>query len=186
MDFLVIDDDKTFRDATCFLIEEAGHYAEGVDTGQLGLSWLKEDKWDVVLLDVNLGQENGLDVLVEIQKQFPLVPVIVFTAQGSVKIAVEAMRRGAVDFLEKPFQREQFTTVLARVQRLNQMGRRIERLEQEVTEIKTQGLEPIFDFSTPAMQEVMDILLRAARTPRLHFDPRRKRHGEKRRRAGRP
>ena len=164
MDFLVIDDDKTFRDATCFLIEEASHYAEGVASGQLGLNWLKEDKWDAVLLDVNLGNENGLDVLVEIQKQFPKLPVVMFTAQGSVKTAVEAMRRGAADFLEKPFQREQFMTVLARLQRLNQMSRRIERLEQEVTEIKTQGFEPIFDFSTLAMQEAMDILMRAAKT----------------------
>ena len=165
MDFLIIDDDKTFRDATCFLIEEAGHYAEGVESGQLGLNWLKEDKWDAVLLDVNLGRENGLDVLMEIQKQFPQIPVVMFTAQGSVKVAVEAMRRGAVDFLEKPFQREQFMTVLARLQRLSQMSRRIERLEQEVTETRSQSLEPIFDFTTAAMQEIMDILLRASRTP---------------------
>ena len=165
MDFLVIDDDKTFRDATCFLIEEAGHYAEGVESGQLGLEWLKEDKWDAVLLDVFLGRENGLDVLVEIQKQFPQVPVVIFTAQGSVKNAVEAMRRGAADFLEKPFQREQFTTVLARLQRLRQMGQRIERLEQVVTENRAQSLEPIFDFTTPVMQEAMDVLMRAAKTP---------------------
>ena len=164
MDFLVIDDDKTFRDATCLLIEEAGHYAEGVESGRLGLDWLKEDKWDAVLLDVNLGQENGLDLLVEIQKQFPQIPVVMLTADGSVKTAVEAMRRGAMDFLEKPFQREQFLTVLARLQRLNQMSRRIERLEQEVSETKAQSLEPIFDFTTPAMQEVMDVLRRAAKT----------------------
>ena len=165
MDFLIIDDDKTFRDASCFLIEEAGHYAEGVESGQLGMAWLKEDKWDAVLLDVNLGRENGLDVLTELQKQFPQLPVIMFTAQGSVKVAVEAMRRGAVDFLEKPFQREQFIAVLARLQRLSQMSRRIERLEQEATESKAQRLEPIFDFTTPTMQEVMDVLLRAAKTP---------------------
>ena len=165
MDFLVIDDDKTFRDATCLLIEEAGHYAEGVESGQLGLVWLKEDPWDAVLLDVHLGQENGLDVLVEIQKQFPQIPVALFTAQGSVKIAVEAMRRGAVDFLEKPFQREHFVALLARLQRLSQMSRRIERLEQQAGENKAQNLEPIFDFTTPVMREVMEVLLRAAKTP---------------------
>lgn len=165
MDFLVVDDDKTFRDATCFLIEEAGHYAEGAESGTVGLETLKQDKFDAVLLDVNLGAENGLDVLLEIQKQFPQIPVVMFTAQGSIKIAVEAMRRGAVDFLEKPFQREQFLTVLARLQRLNQMGRRIERLEQEVAETRAQTMEPIFDFSTPALREVMDVLVRAAKTP---------------------
>jgi NtrC-family two-component system response regulator AlgB len=165
MDFLVIDDDKTFRDATCFLIEEAGHYAEGVPSGQLGLTWLQEDQWDAVLLDFNLGQENGLDVMTEILKQHPQIPVVMFTAQGSVKVAVEAMRRGAVDFLEKPFQREQFTTVLGRLQRLRQLGQRIEKLEQQVTETAAQNLEPIFDFTSPVMREVMDVLMRAAKTP---------------------
>jgi NtrC-family two-component system response regulator AlgB len=165
MDFLVIDDDKTFRDATCFLIEEAGHYAEGVDSGALGMAWLKDDKWDAVLLDLNLGGENGLDVLTEIQKQFPQIPVVMFTAQGGVKNAVEAMRRGAVDFLEKPFQREQFLTVLARLQRLRQMSQRIERLEQEVTETKARSFDPLFDFTTPVMREVMEILSRSAKTP---------------------
>ncbi|MGH7989283.1 MAG: sigma-54-dependent transcriptional regulator, partial [Limisphaerales bacterium] len=165
MDFLVIDDDKTFRDATCFLIEEAGHYAEGVDSGELGLTWLKEDKFDAVLLDLNLGSEDGLEVLTEIQKRKPQIPVVMFTAQGNIKVAVEAMRRGAVDFLEKPFQREQFTTVLARLQRLGQMSRKIEELEQQVTETRAQSLEPIFDFTTPAIRDVMDVLLRAAKTP---------------------
>jgi two-component system, NtrC family, response regulator AlgB len=98
MDFLVIDDDKTFRDATCFLIEEAGHYAEGVESGQLGLNWLKEDKWDAVLLDVNLGRENGLDVLVETQKQFPAAAVVMFAEQANGEDSVPA---GALISLEK-------------------------------------------------------------------------------------
>jgi len=165
MDFLIIDDDKTFRDATCFLIEDTEHYAEALESGKAALETLKAEKFDAVLLDVNLGSENGLDVLIEIQKLHPNLPVVMFTAQGSVKTAVEAMRRGAVDFLEKPFQREQFLTVLARLQRLRQLGQRIETLEREVTESKARSLEPIFDFTTPAMREAMEVLLRAAKTP---------------------
>ena len=165
MDFLIVDDDKTFRDATCFLIEEEGHYAEGAASGEQSLATLKEDKFDSVLLDLNLGHENGLDVLTEILKARPNLPVVMFTAQGSVKAAVEAMRRGAVDFLEKPFQREHFITVLARLQRFHQLGQRIERLEHEVKDTKSQTVEPILDFNTPRMREVMDVLLRAAPTP---------------------
>jgi NtrC-family two-component system response regulator AlgB len=165
MDFLVIDDDKTFRDATCFLIEDEGHYAEGVDSGQIGMAWLKDEKYDAVLLDMNLGSESGLDILAQIQKQNPQIPVVIITAQGSIQTAVEAMRRGASDFLEKPFQREQFLTVLARIQRLGKMGQQIKRLEQEVTETRAQSLEPIFDFSNPAIRNAMDILMRAAATP---------------------
>ena len=69
MDFLVIDDDKTFRDATCLLIEDEGHYAQPAASGAVGLETLKEDPFDAVLLDVNLGEENGLDVLQQILKK---------------------------------------------------------------------------------------------------------------------
>ncbi len=165
MDFLVIDDDKTFRDATCLLIDGEGHYAQGVCSGELGLTELKEGKFDSVLLDLNLGPEKGLDILDQIHKLQPNLPVIIFTAQGSVKNAVEAMRRGAVDFLEKPFTRGQFHLVLARVQRFHQLNQNIERLEREVQESNAQSPEILLDSSTPLMREMMDTLLRAAKTP---------------------
>jgi two-component system, NtrC family, response regulator AlgB len=165
MDFLVIDDDKTFRDATCLLIDTEGHYAEAARSGELGLIELKEGKFDAVLLDLNLGAEKGLDTLEQILKRQPNLPVIIFTAQGSVKNAVEAMRRGAVDFLEKPFTREQFHLVLARVQRFHQLNQNIERLEREIKDSHAQSPEILLDSSTPVMKEVMETLLRAAKTP---------------------
>lgn len=165
MDFLVIDDDKAFREATCFLIEDDGHYAEGVESGQLARQRLKEDKFDVALLDLNLGNESGLDVLEELGKAHPTLPIVMFTAAGSVRTAVEAMRRGAQDYLEKPFTREQFHTVLARLQRFRQLGQKVERLEEEVRETRSQSPEALFDHSTPVMQETMETLFRAASTP---------------------
>jgi two-component system, NtrC family, response regulator AlgB len=165
MNFLIIDDDKTFRDAASLTIESAGHYAESAGTGTDALAVLKREKFDAVLLDVHLESESGLEVLPQIQEQNPGLPVIMFTAEGNVKTAVEAMRRGAVDFLEKPFHREQFLAVLARLQRFRQMGQRIEHLEREVTESKAKSPEPIFNFSTPGMREAMDVLLRAAKAP---------------------
>ena len=165
MEFLVIDDDKTFRDATCLLIDSEGHYAQGAYSGELGIAELKEGKFDSVLLDLNLGPEKGLDVLEQIRKVQPNLPVVIFTAQGSVKNAVEAMRRGAVDFLEKPFTREQFHLVLARVQRFNELKQNIERLEWQVKDSNAQSPEPLLDSNTPLMTEVMDTLLRAAKSP---------------------
>jgi NtrC-family two-component system response regulator AlgB len=165
MDFLVIDDDKTFRDATCLLIDSEGHYAEAARSGESGLIELKEGKFDAVLLDLNLGAENGLDILEQILKRQPNLPVIIFTAQGSVKNAVEAMRRGAVDFLEKPFTREQFHLVLARVQRFHQLNQNIERLEREIKDSNAQSPEILLDSNAPLVKEVMDTLLRAAKTP---------------------
>ena len=165
MDFLIVDDDKTFRDATCLLVEDEGHYAQPAANGEAAHANLKEDRFDAVLLDVNLGRENGLDLLDQILKAQPNLPVVMFTAQGTVKTAVEAMRRGALDFLEKPFTREQMHTVLARLRRFNEMSQNIERLEQEVKETKSQNPELLLDFATPAMRQIMEVLLRAAKTP---------------------
>jgi NtrC-family two-component system response regulator AlgB len=165
MDFLVIDDDKTFRDATCLLIDGEGHYAEAACSGALGLTELEEGKFDAVLLDLNLGPEKGLDILKQILDRQPNLPVIISTAQGSVKNAVEAMRRGAVDFLEKPFTREQFHLVLARLQRVHQDKQKIERLEREVNDSNAQSPEILLESSTPLVTKVMDTLLRAAKTP---------------------
>jgi two-component system, NtrC family, response regulator AlgB len=165
MDFLVIDDDKTFRDATCYLIENEGHYAQPASSGEAALANLRENDFDAALLDVNLGPESGLDLLPQILRNHPNLPVIVFTAQGTVNTAVEAMRRGALDFLEKPFTREQFHRVVARMQRFNQMSQSIERLEHEVKESKSQNPELLLDFATPCMKEIMAVLEKAARTP---------------------
>src|ERR1044071_1793476 len=165
MDFLVIDDDKTFRDATCLLIDREGHYGESAASGSLALELLNKEKFDVVLLDLNLGEEQGLDILEQILKVRPNLPVIIFTAQGSVKDAVEAMRRGAVDFLEKPFSRERFHVVLARVRRFHELSRSIERLELEVKESNAQSPELLLDSAMPVMSQLIDTLLRAAKTP---------------------
>src|SRR5579883_2286889 len=152
MNFLVVDDDKIFREATCLLIEDEGHYAESAANGEVALACIREDNFDVVLLDLNLGRENGLTLLPQILKQRPNLPVVMFSAQGSVKTAVQALHLGAVDFLEKPFTRAQFHAVLARLQKFSQMGIQIERLEQEVKDRQAQSPEPLFDFETPAMK----------------------------------
>jgi len=165
MEFLIIDDDKTFRDATCLLIENEDHFAQPASSGEAALVNLKENDFDAVLLDVNLGAESGLDLLPQIIRNNPNLPVVVFTAQGTVNTAVEAMRRGALDFLEKPFTREQFHRVVARMQRFNQMSQSIERLEREVKETKSQSPELLLDFTTPRMKEIMTVLEKAARSP---------------------
>ena len=82
MDFLVIDDDKAFRDATCLLMEDEGHYAQPAGSSEAALLLLKEESFDAVLLDLNLGPEKGLDLLPQILRLNPTLPVVLCTAQG--------------------------------------------------------------------------------------------------------
>ncbi len=162
MDFLVIDDEKVMRDAACTLIDDEGHYADPASDGPTALMRLKEERYDAILLDLHLQRESGLDLLDKITKERPGIPVVMITAQGGINSAVEAMRRGAIDFLEKPFTRQQFLTVLARVQRFRQLGQKIEGLESRVRDERAEMPAMVFEFETPAMRELMDLLFRAA------------------------
>lgn len=163
MDFLVIDDDRAFCEATCLLIEGEGHYVESAGTPELALDSLRTGKFDAALLDLHLGQHSGLTLLPEIVKLRPNMPVVMFSADGTVKTAVQALHHGAVDFLEKPFTREQFHIVHARIRRFAEMSHKIEKLEEGIKE--AQEPEAFIDFETPARKALADVLRLAAKSP---------------------
>jgi NtrC-family two-component system response regulator AlgB len=123
---------------------------------------LRGSNYDLVLLDVNLGADSGLEVLNDLHRRHPNVPVVVFTAAATVEVAVEAMRLGALDFLEKPFGPEHLAIVLARVQKHRQLATQVVELQ---TQVASHTPEPIFESETPAMVEVLDVLFRVAATP---------------------
>ena len=163
MDFLVIDDDRTFCEATCLLIEGEGHYVESASTAESALDCLCAGKFDATLLDLHLGRQSGLTLLPEIVKLRPNMPVVMFSADATVKTAVQALHQGAMDFLEKPFTREQFHVVLARIRRFTEMSRKIEQLEEEMKESQAQAPDALVDFETPTMRRLADVLRRAAK-----------------------
>jgi NtrC-family two-component system response regulator AlgB len=126
------------------------------------LQALKDSAFDLVLLDVHLADEDGLQLMTEIQKLHPNIPIVVFTAAATVASAVDAMRKGALDFLEKPFTREQFGLVLARIQKHHKLVERVVELQQQVA---TQTPEPVFESSNPTVRALFETLFRAASTP---------------------
>jgi NtrC-family two-component system response regulator AlgB len=165
MNFLVVDDSSSFRDAVCLLIEEEGHNVESAATSEAAFDSLQEGKFDAVFLDLHLGKQSGLALLPSIHENWPNQPVVVISAQGTIKTAVQAIQHGAMDFLEKPFTREQFHAVVARVRRFGELGRKIEKLEEQVKESRAQAPVAMVDFETPSMKAVMDVLGRVAKSP---------------------
>ncbi|MBL9167093.1 MAG: sigma-54-dependent Fis family transcriptional regulator [Verrucomicrobiales bacterium] len=164
MDLLVIDRDKTFREATCDLLQQRGHRAQGLEAPRLGFPDTLE-KCDGAILDVQSGESDGLDLLVTMQRKLPKVRVVAACVHANVAVAVEAMRRGAVDFVEKPLEKEHFLSVIA-------------RLENEVQEVQSPKAPPLqrqhvraaegeldFDFHSPPMRELHELVVQAAPTP---------------------
>lgn len=112
---LVVDDDAGIRQSLRLCLETGGGRAFGVATASGALEALERSNFDVVLLDLWLGAESGLDLIPEILKRRPGVAIIVVTAFATLETAVHAMRIGAVDYLPKPFTPEQVRHSVRRV-----------------------------------------------------------------------
>ena len=125
---------------------------------------LASEFYDAVLIDLNYtrdttsGQE-GLDLLSEIVAQDSSMPVIVMTAWGNVGLAVEAMRRGARDFIQKPWENERLLAILRTQVELHRALQRTQQLEAEARLFRAEG-RPEFIASAPSMQPVLQMIAR--------------------------
>lgn len=161
MDILIVDDEASIRRATSLALDAAGHYVETAENGAVALQSLKESSFDLVLLDLYLGEESGLQLLETIRREHPEVHVVIFTANATIPNAVEATRLGAVDFLEKPFSPDQLRQALKRIATLKNLERRVQELTTEVRS----NLPPADVMSkNPGLMKQIDVLFRAADT----------------------
>src|SRR3990172_3856298 len=109
---LVIDDEPILRDSLRVALETSGYDVLTARTGEEGLDLSQRENPDLVLLDHWLPGMNGDEVLRRIKEMNPDIPVIVMTAQGSIELAVNAMKMGAFDFLIKPFELDQIEALV--------------------------------------------------------------------------
>lgn len=169
MDILIIDDEQSIRRTTSIAIEAEGHYTETADSARIAEMKLKEEDYDLVFLDLRLGDDNGMDILRGVVKHKPHISVVIFTAHASIETAVEATREGAFDYLEKPFTPDQLRAILLKAEKAKKTQKKIVTLETQVEELKTEAVSsaPPANFTSeePAMQETLDTLFRAAATP---------------------
>jgi len=133
---LAADDQRDILQALELLLKPEGYEVDSVQSPVLAREALARGTYDAVLIDLNYtrdttsGQE-GLDLLSEIVALDSVLPVIVMTAWGNVELAVEAMRRGARDFIQKPWENERLISILRTQVELRRALLQAERLEAE-------------------------------------------------------
>lgn len=109
---LIIDDEATFRNSLRAGLEDTGYYVDAAGDGESGMELLTTMKYELVLLDIRLPGKNGIELLKEIKIRFPETVVILMTAYGDTKSTVKAIKEGAFDYLNKPFDLEEVITCL--------------------------------------------------------------------------
>ena len=161
---LVADDQKDVREALRLLFKGEGFRTEAVDSPAGALAALEQSEFDVVLMDLNYARDTtsgdeGLDLLKRIQTLDPAMPVVVMTAWSSVELAVDAMRRGARDFVQKPWDNARLLATIRTQADLSRALRRGQRLEAENEMLRDEGGTRLVAES-PAMRPVQEMIER--------------------------
>lgn len=161
---LVADDQPDVREALRLLLKGEGFETDAVASPTALLASLDTREFDAVLMDLNYARDTtsgqeGLDLLTEIRTRDSSLPVIVMTAWGSLNLAVEAMRRGAKDFIQKPWENARLLAILRTQIELAHAIRQSVRLEAENRLLRAEG-RPMFIAESAVMRPVLDLISR--------------------------
>jgi DNA-binding NtrC family response regulator len=158
---LVVDDEADVAYSFQRVLAEEPVVVVGVTSGSEGLKRLKKESYDLVLLDVRIGTEHGIEIFRQIRKEHPKQLVIVMTAHGTAQTAIEAMKLGAFDYILKPFDVPELLSILRRALQTAASMRELVPAEGKSSgEEKSPGLIG----ASPAMQKIYKLVGQVARS----------------------
>ncbi len=128
---LVVDDEKVIRDGCSLILKPEGYRVATAENGQQALDILSQEPVHVVLCDLKMPVMGALEVLEKMGVQYPDIPVIIITGHGTVDDAVECMKKGAYDFVTKPFRLEHLTLCVRRALEKQRLASQARELEEE-------------------------------------------------------
>ena len=156
---LVIDDEPSVTDALRFVLTDRGHHVDSAHNGADAKEFLKGTPYDLVFTDIRLPDTSGIDLLTLIKSDTPNTEVIVMTAHGSLDVTIEAIKRGAFYFIEKPFTTQQVTALIER-------ALQFEAIKRENRSLKSALMGDGDDFGIigrdPKMRQIHSIIRTAA------------------------
>lgn len=160
LDILVVDDERDIRELVAGVLEDEGYSARTAPDSDAALSAIAERRPSLVLLDVWLtgSKLDGLDLLDVIKSRDPSLPVIIISGHGNIDTAVAAIRRGAVDFIEKPFEADRLALMVERATETDRLRRENETLKAR------QGRDDELNGTSSAINAVRATLKRVAQT----------------------
>lgn len=166
---LVIDDNDTLREGVAQVITKMGHEVFKASGGAQGLKIFKEQSIDFTITDLKMDNVTGMDVLRTIRKRDEEALVMIITGHATVKIAVEAMKVGSFDFIEKPFPPDLLRAKVEKAIKVGEMRRQVEKLEAHNEALRDE-VSGKYDFSTEivgdseAMRRIFTTVRKVART----------------------
>ncbi|MGE0787676.1 MAG: sigma-54-dependent transcriptional regulator [Sandaracinaceae bacterium] len=160
---LVVDDDRAVGTVLTGLLRQAGHQASYVDSAEEALARVSSRPIDVIVTDLRMPSMDGMELLERLRERAPGIPVIMLTAHGTVETAVEAMKKGAADFLNKPFDRDEVLFTIDKALRTSRHAAEQPEAPPPAEAVDESG-EVRWLGDSDAMKETGELIARAAKT----------------------
>ena len=157
---LVVEDDIDIATVLRDRLQSMGHDVRTAGDGMAALDALQQATPGLLFLDIELPKLNGMEVLKRVRKEWPDLPVIVMTAHGTIQRAVEAMKEGAADFVTKPFDTGQLSTVIAKALERKELNGEVGRLLGDISHDIKNLLQPVVSGTWLLESEIKDIFHR--------------------------
>ena len=156
---LVVDDERSISDALGMILTQLGHHVDSAKSIKEATELLKGSPYDLIFMDLRLPDGSGIDLLTHVKNDTPYTEVVVMTAHGSLEITIEAIKRGAFYYLEKPFTPHQVTTLIER-------ALQFEAIKRENRSLKNAIVSDSDDFGIigrhPKMRQIHAVIRTAA------------------------
>jgi DNA-binding NtrC family response regulator len=157
---LVVDDEEAIRDSLDVVLRFEHHDVALAKDGKEGLEALREQPdTDLVFLDIKMPGRDGLEVLGDISSDHPDVPVVMISGHGTIETALEATRRGAFDFLEKPLDRDRVLLTVRNAHQMRRLRGENEKLRERLSQISREMIG-----GSPALEDVRTVITKVAPT----------------------
>ena len=152
---LVVDDEQSLRELLTIMLEKDGYKVTCSESGEKAIKEIHKNEFDLVITDFKMRQANGINVLEVVKKEQPKTPVVMMTAYASTETAVEAMKKGAYDYISKPFSVEELQLIVKNAVEMK-------KLSDENRHLKS-ALKDKYQYSniigkSPAMQKIFSLI----------------------------
>ena len=152
---MIVDDEEIVRVSLENWLKADGHTVRSASSAKAALELLDKERWDIMLADIKMPRISGLELLGKVKELRPEIQVVMMTAYASVESAVEAMKKGAYDYLVKPFEPEELRMLMQRIMEKTSLMREVTQLKQRLDDAF--GFEEIIG-ECPAMKRIFALI----------------------------
>ncbi len=157
----IIEDEELQRNLLKDILNLSGFNVKAFENEEELFRALEKDTFfDVLLVDYRLKETNGIEILKRVKKNYPFVQVIILTAYGDVSLAVEAMKAGAFDFIQKPIKKEELLVRIKKAVEFVEIKKELKELKEKIEEVKIED----FVYSSPLMENIVKMAIKVAKS----------------------